>query len=163
MKESVGQCIQQVEIFAAPAGEEVPHHAKPIGRKKNMRKSIAPAALLATLAIAWAGCSSPNGPSATPSNSSADPHASHDHSGNQAESGQSDMDKMKAELAKLSPEDAAAAQRQHICPVSGEMLGTMGPPLKIDVKGQKVWICCEGCKEKLLASPDEYLAKVKKE
>ena len=72
------------------------------------------------------------------------------------------MDKMKAELAKLSPEDAAAAQRQHMCPVSGEMLGTMGAPLKIDVKDQQVWICCEGCKDKLLASPDEYLAKLKR-
>ena len=72
------------------------------------------------------------------------------------------MNKMKAELAKLSPEDAAAAQRQHMCPVSGEMLGTMGAPLKIDVKDQQVWICCEGCKDKLLASPDEYLAKLKR-
>ena len=128
-----------------------------------MRKPFVSAALLSALVFALAGCSSPNGPSTTPSNSSADPHASHDHAGHRAESGQSDMDKMKAELAKLSPEDAAAAQQQHICPVSGEMLGTMGPPLKIDVNGQKVWICCEGCKEKLLASPDEYLAKGKKE
>ena len=73
------------------------------------------------------------------------------------------MDKMKAELAKLSPEDAESAEKQHICPVSGEMLGTMGAPLKIDVNGQQVWICCEGCKNKLLASPDEYLAKIRPE
>lgn len=72
------------------------------------------------------------------------------------------MGTMKAELAKLSPEDAAAAERQHMCPVSGEMLGTMGAPLKIDVKDQQVWICCDGCKDKLLASPDEYLAKLKR-
>ncbi|MFO0915899.1 MAG: hypothetical protein U0795_23270 [Pirellulales bacterium] len=73
------------------------------------------------------------------------------------------MEKMKVELAKLLPEDAASAERQHVCPVSGEMLGTMGAPEKIDVAGQQVWICCDGCREKLLASPDEYLAELKRE
>ena len=83
----------------------------------------------------------------------------HGHAGD----GQSDMEKMKAELAKLSPEDAASAEKQHVCPVSGKMLGTMGAPQKIDVKGQDVWICCAGCKDPLLEKPDEYLAKLKKE
>ena len=73
----------------------------------------------------------------------------------------SDMQKMKAELAKLTPADAASAAKQHHCPVSGEMLGTMGAPKKVDVKGQTVWICCDGCREELLANPDKYLAKVK--
>jgi len=82
----------------------------------------------------------------------------HDH----GDHSQTDMDKMNAELAKLSPEDAASAEKQHFCPVSGEMLGTMGAPLKIDVKDQQVWICCEGCKDRLVASPDEYLAKLKR-
>jgi hypothetical protein len=74
-----------------------------------------------------------------------------------------DMAKMKAELAKLSPEDAASAEKQRFCPVSDEMLGTMGPPLKIDVNGTPVWICCKGCREELLAEPDKYLAKLKSE
>ncbi len=73
------------------------------------------------------------------------------------------MEKMKAELAKLSPEDAASAEKQHICPVSGDILGIMGPPIKVDVNGQQVWICCEGCRESLLENPDEYLAKLNKE
>jgi Cu(I)/Ag(I) efflux system membrane fusion protein len=71
------------------------------------------------------------------------------------------MEKMKAELAKLSPEDAASAENQHFCPVSDEMLGTMGAPIKVDVNGKSVWICCEGCREDLLADPDKYLAKLK--
>ena len=75
----------------------------------------------------------------------------------------SDMEKMRAELAKLSAEDAASAEKQHVCPVSGKMLGTMGPPQKIDVNGQQVWICCAGCKDQLLQKPDKYLAKLKKE
>lgn len=65
-------------------------------------------------------------------------------------------------LAKLSAEERALAEKQKICPVSGEPLGTMGTPKKIDVKGQPVFICCDGCEEKLLANPDEYLAKLNK-
>lgn len=90
-------------------------------------------------------------------------HEGHGDHGEHSEHGHTDMEKMKAELAKLSPEDAAAAEKQHICPVSGEMLGTMGVPMKIDVNGEQIWICCDGCKDKLLANPDEYLAKIKKE
>ena len=92
-------------------------------------------------------------------------HSTTDHSDhdNHGASGESDMAKMKTELAKLSPEDAASAEKQHVCPVSGEMLGTMGAPQKIDVSGRMVWICCTGCKEQLLEQPDKFLAKLKKE
>jgi hypothetical protein len=72
------------------------------------------------------------------------------------------MKDVKEALAKLSPEDAAAAEKQHICPVSNELLGSMGAPPKVDVKGQPVWICCEGCRDQLLADADKYLAKLKK-
>ncbi len=50
--------------------------------------------------------------------------------------------------------------KQHFCPVTGEMLGVMGPPEKVDVNGESVWICCYGCKDKLLADPEKYLAKI---
>jgi hypothetical protein len=123
-----------------------------------------PTVLLATMVLGWGllGCSS------TPTNSNGKPAAgqSADHDGDHADhaqDGQSDMEKMNAELAKLPPEDAASAQRQHICPVSGEMLGAMGPPKKIDVSGRQVWICCDDCQDKLLADPDKYLAKLPKE
>jgi Cu(I)/Ag(I) efflux system membrane fusion protein len=90
-------------------------------------------------------------------------HSGHDHGDHETgEAGQSDMDKMKAELAKLPETDRLAAEKQHMCPVSGEMLGTMGAPLKVTAKGQDVWLCCKGCKDKLLENPDEYLAKLSK-
>lgn len=73
----------------------------------------------------------------------------------------SDMEKMKAETAKLSPADAAAVEKQHFCPVTDKMLGSMGPPLKVDVNGQQVWICCEGCREDLIANRAKYLSKLK--
>lgn len=84
-------------------------------------------------------------------------HSEHAHEGGDA---MTDMQKMKAELAKLSPEDAASAMKQHFCPVSDEMLGIMGPPIKVDVNGKEVWICCEGCKDKLLEDPETYLSKL---
>jgi len=117
------------------------------------------------------GCSgpSPSEPAAPVSSpSAADTHGEHadqahgehgDHAPD-GHTGQSDMDKMMPELAKLSPADRASAENQHVCPVSGDMLGAMRPPLKVDVNGQQVWICCEGCKDQLLANPDKYLAKL---
>jgi YHS domain-containing protein len=37
----------------------------------------------------------------------------------------------------------------------------MGPPLKVDVNGQQVWVCCPDCKQEVLDHPDKYLAKLK--
>lgn len=86
-------------------------------------------------------------------------HSGHDHgSGDQA--GKTDMEKMTEALADFSEEDRTSAMKQHFCPVSGEMLGTMGEPERVEVKSQQVWICCDGCKDKLLADPDKYLAKL---
>ena len=117
-----------------------------------------------TLIVAFIGCNKSTTDSATTDTPPAQAaHADHDH-GDHAEhgdaAGQTDMEKMKAALAKLSPEDAASAEKQHFCPVSGEMLGTMGAPQKVDVNGQQVWICCDGCRDSLLKNPDEYLAKL---
>ena len=110
--------------------------------------------LAIALAFGLSGCNSQTPSSNAPSEQATD---------TPGDSTASDMDIVKAELAKLPPEDAASAEAQRICPVSGEMLGTMGAPPKVDVNGQQVWICCDGCKDTLLASPDEYLAKLKKE
>jgi hypothetical protein len=69
--------------------------------------------------------------------------------------------KIEAALAQLSAVDRQTAERQRICPVSGELLGSMGKPIKVHVKDLDVFICCDGCKEDLQKSPDEYLAKLK--
>ena len=66
-----------------------------------------------------------------------------------------------AERAKLSAEDRALVDAQEWCAVStDERLGAMGPPLKLDVKGQPVYVCCKGCQRKALADPGATLAKV---
>lgn len=69
-------------------------------------------------------------------------------------------DEVSVTLAKLSADDRAAAERQKICPVSGELLGSMGVPPKVTIEGRDVFICCDGCKDALEADPDEYLAKL---
>ncbi len=61
-------------------------------------------------------------------------------------------------LAQLDPADRALAEKQKICPVAEEPLGSMGKPEIVEVNGQKVFICCEGCRKPLLAKPEKYLA-----
>ena len=68
--------------------------------------------------------------------------------------------KINAALAKLSPEDRALAEKQKICPVTDEPLGSMGVPYKVTVKDRVVFLCCDGCEEELKAAPDKFLAKL---
>lgn len=67
---------------------------------------------------------------------------------------------MIAALSDLSAEDRDLVERQGICPVAEYRLGSMGTPKKVDVNGKPVFICCEGCRERLLSEPDKYLAKL---
>ena len=125
-----------------------------------MRWLLFPAtALVLAVAYGLSGCSK----ATTSSKSEATPfvkEGDHDHV---VAASQSEEDaKISAGLAELSATDKVLAEKQKICPVSGEALGLMGAPVKIDVKGQPVFICCAGCKEELLAKPDEFLAKLKK-
>jgi hypothetical protein len=122
------------------------------------------AAVVLTLGLY--GCGGPSG--TEPMNqpvppADADASGTHGDHAQGDDNGSSDMEKMKVELAKLSAEDAASAEQQHMCPVSGEMLGTMGAPIKVGVDGQQVWICCEGCRKSLLENPSKYLAKLQHE
>ena len=91
----------------------------------------------------------------------------------ETESPQADSDEAGAEsdkssdiaaaLAKLTPADRTLAEKQKLCPVAGAPLGSMGAPIKVDVNGRPVFICCEGCREALLAEPAKHLAKLPKE
>lgn len=46
---------------------------------------------------------------------------------------------------ELSNRDHLRAAVQQICPVSGRKLGEHGPPTKIKVGQQTIFICCKGC------------------
>ncbi len=79
---------------------------------------------------------------------------------------EADSDQAKAvakALSKLSSADRTLAERQTVCPVTDVPLGSMGTPIKVSVNGRPVFICCEGCRERLLAEPVNYLAKLPRE
>jgi Cu(I)/Ag(I) efflux system membrane fusion protein len=70
--------------------------------------------------------------------------------------------RVKANLAKLSAEDRRLAEEQKYCPVQTDnLLGAMGPPVIVEIKGQKVFLCCGACKDEALENPDQTLARVK--
>lgn len=46
------------------------------------------------------------------------------------------------------------------CPISGEKLGDMGEPVNVVVQGRLVRLCCNDCKQKLLADPAAAFAKI---
>jgi hypothetical protein len=71
--------------------------------------------------------------------------------------------KIKAALAKLAEVDRKLAEAQRYCPAEPEnRLGSMGTPVKLDVSGKPVFICCEGCRDQALADPKATLADVEK-
>ncbi len=80
------------------------------------------------------------------------------HSHDEAQAG-SDIEQA---LAMLSKADQAAARAQKTCPVSDGALGAMGKPYKVTVKGQDVFLCCQGCEGAITEDPDKYLAKLAK-
>jgi len=68
---------------------------------------------------------------------------------------------IEANLRELSPEDSAAAVAQGFCPVMTDAaLGSMGPPIKVDVNGEAVFVCCKGCGKKAQKNPEKTLAVV---
>jgi hypothetical protein len=104
----------------------------------------------ALAAFGLAGCGGGSGPAtSTPSTGSAETP--------QAGAAVAEDDSPAVQLAKLSPDDRALAEKQKKCPVGGE-LGSMGVPIKVMVGERPVFICCEGCREDLLNDPDKYLA-----
>ncbi len=66
-----------------------------------------------------------------------------------------------AGLVGLSEADRELALKQKVCPVTGDVLGQHGKPIKITVKDQVVFLCCPACEEAIKKEPDKYLAKLK--
>ena len=70
--------------------------------------------------------------------------------------------RIKAALAKLSPEERKLAEAQRLCPVlEDSRLGSMGVPVKLTIDGEIVFVCCAGCKEEAHANAKETLRKIK--
>lgn len=68
---------------------------------------------------------------------------------------------VRANVEKLKPEDRKLAEEQHFCAVEPDhLLGSMGVPVKVMIKGQPVILCCDACEIKAKAHADRTLAKV---
>ncbi len=110
--------------------------------------------LALALPLAMFGCSSgagDNPPAARPEQTASKP----------AEP-QAEEAKYRAALAKQDREDRNLAEAQKYCAVETEnRLGSMGKPFKLEIDGQPVFLCCQGCKKRALAAPDKTLATVK--
>lgn len=65
---------------------------------------------------------------------------------------------MLVEIMKLPKEDRSKATQQRICPVTRLQLGSMGPPIKVNVQGRDVFLCCSHCKKRLRDDPEKHLA-----
>lgn len=61
-------------------------------------------------------------------------------------------------IALLPELEQAAALRQRTCPVTKQPLGSMGKPLRVNVAGRSVFVCCEGCVNALKNNPQKYLS-----
>lgn len=66
-------------------------------------------------------------------------------------------------LGELPAADRRLAEEQRYCPVMQDhRLGSMGPPVKVTVDGQAVFVCCKACNKKATTNAKATLAKVKK-
>jgi len=53
---------------------------------------------------------------------------------------------------------AAAIELQKVCPVSGQLLTSMGKPIAVEMGKQTVFVCCTACIDTLKSNPQKYLA-----
>jgi hypothetical protein len=104
---------------------------------------------LVSIALAAIGCQGDSTPSGA--GKPAPNKVSADSSGSKS---------VREALAKLSPEDRARAEAQRLCPSSNELLGSMGAPVKVTLKGQTVFLCCASCKDEAEKDPEAMLQKI---
>lgn len=98
-----------------------------------------------------AGCGTPPAPVPAKSTATAPAAATSDAAGEIAEA-----------IGKLSAEDQVLAKAQGYCAVSEEPLGSMGPPVKLVLNDQPVFVCCEGCNKRATSNPEATVAKAAK-
>lgn len=63
-------------------------------------------------------------------------------------------------LKKLPAADRKLAEQQRTCPITDMPLGSMGVPFQMTVQGKRLFLCCEGCKDKANDDPQSVLAKI---
>ncbi|MFV1965365.1 MAG: hypothetical protein ACC628_08075 [Pirellulaceae bacterium] len=59
----------------------------------------------------------------------------------------------------LMESDRAWVTQQRTCPVMGAPLGQQGTPVKVSISGQSLFVCCQGCVDRVVQTPEVYLQK----
>ena len=62
-----------------------------------------------------------------------------------------------AKVVEDAAKEVVAAAEQTTCPVMG---GAINKAIFTEYEGKKVYFCCEPCKEKFEAAPEQYVAKL---
>ena len=66
-------------------------------------------------------------------------------------------------MAKLTHEDRKLAEAQRFCPMMAYgRLGAMGTPIKLEIDGKPVFVCCKACVDGAVKGGKETLAKASK-
>ncbi len=52
---------------------------------------------------------------------------------------------------------------QRTCPVTGADLAGVAKPVAVTVRGETIYVCCQGCAQKVQQNPEPYLARVRAE
>lgn len=124
------------------------------------------------LAAALVGCDNPPAPSPNPAPSpapAAKPGEAKPESNKAADAtpakkfdfaGAKLNEKELANVSKLDEADRKLALEQKLCPMTGAHLGAMGKPVKVTLKDQAVFLCCDSCEDDAKAKPEETLAKL---
>ncbi len=103
------------------------------------------------------------GASSTYFGASGGPHSDHSTTRARPSMTRDEDSKVRAGLAKLKPADRSIAEKQGFCAILPKnRLGSMGVPFVVEIKGRKVFLCCEGCKEDALKEPEKTLSQVEK-
>jgi membrane fusion protein, copper/silver efflux system len=62
--------------------------------------------------------------------------------------------------ASSAAEDRLLVARQKTCPVTGAPLDSMGGPIRVEVAGRIVFVCCKVCEKPLRKDPEKYLSRL---
>lgn len=126
--------------------------------------SLASLCVVLSIGVMLLGCSNQQpdaGPGAAQDEAEPGDHEGHDHGDHDhGDPDQAGNGQYEDALSELSPADRELAEKQKVCPVSDQPLGSMGKPIKVTVKGQDVLLCCSGCESQIKENPEKYLAKL---
>jgi YHS domain-containing protein len=77
---------------------------------------------------------------------------------NRKELTEAELEEIRDAMKPLNEEDRKLAQAQVICPVTEVRLGSMGmgTPIKLEIAGRTVFVCCEACAEGWVREPEKY-------